>query len=380
MISFEMTAEQLKLKNDLRKLAREKMQKAALALDAKPPAPVDPEYRRIVAGMGLTRMLVPKEFGGDGADRVTIAIATEELGYGCPGWASIFGATIHTVSALLIGGSRELQAEYLPLLLSPEGNVASFMITEEKGGSDTSHYTAQARLEGDSYVINGKKVSIIAAPDAAFYVVWASTDISKGRAGISAFVIPKNTPGLLFCPLQRKSGLRGAPTCDVILKDVRVPRSNLLGCPGGGYVLLAETLDRGRAFFGAICVGLAAAAFDESMGYATRRMVKNHPIIDHQAISFPLSDIATKIDASRLLVWRACRLMDLKQDYSKESSMAKLSSSVCAYEAAGLGLQIMGISASSENTLMDKLHRDAALLRIVEGTNIIQEMIIASQQ
>ena len=379
MISFEMTNEQLMFQEQFRNVAKEKLQPYSLEIDKNPPSPIDKFFLKTIADQGLNKFIIPKEYGGTPLDWVTLSIITEELAYGCAGLATCYAATLHAVSTILIGGTEEQKKTFLPLLLSSDGEVASCLITEEKGGSDTTHCTTIATCEEDCYVINGKKIAILNAGNAAFYVVWANIEHTRGRAGINAFIIPANTKGLTFGPYDDKLGLRNAPTSTIYLKDVVVPKENLIGFVGSGYLLLAQTLDLGRAFFGSICTGLARAAIEEATIFSKNRIVLKRRIINNQGISLPLAELSTKLEAARLLVWKACRLMDLKKDYSVESSMAKLFASELAILASSEGLQFLGKKGYMRPSLMEKLQRDALILRIVEGTNIVQRIIIASQ-
>ena len=378
MISFELLPEQKKLQQKLHRQAV-KLHPLSLKVDAAKPGPIDKTYLKIIVEENLNSFIIPEEYGGRSLDRLTLSLVTEEIGYGCAGLASIYAATVHAVSALLIGGSSEQKKDFLPLLLRPSGAVASCCITEEKGGSDTASFKTTARQEGKNYIINGAKIPIINAGSAVFYVVWASSDTGRGRAGINAFIIPEGTDGITVSAYQDKPGLRCAPTATVFFHEVVVPKSNLIGLPGSGYLLLMQTLDWGRAFFGAICVGLARAALEEAISFAKKRVVVNRPIIKNQGISFILAELATEIDAARLLVWRACRLMDLNMDYTRESSMAKLFASEAAARATSEGMLILGQSGYIQPHLMAKYQRDAQGLRILEGTSQIQKMIIASQ-
>lgn len=378
MISFELTTEQKKLQQKLRRKSL-KLHPLSLEVDAAKPGPIDKGYRKIIAEETLNSFIIPKEYGGRPLDQLTLSIVTEEIGYGCAGLASIYAATVHSVSALLIGGSDEQKKRFLPLLLRPADSVASCCITEEKGGSDTSSFSTTAKQDGGNYVINGEKVPVINAGNAVFYLVWASSDTGRGRAGINTFVIPKGTDGIIVSPYHDKPGLRCAPTATVSFRDVIVPKSNLIGLPGSGYLLLMQTLDWGRAFFGAICVGLARAALEEAINFSKKRVVSNRPIIKNQGISFVLSELATEVDAARLLVWRACRLMDLNKDYTRESSMAKLFASEVAAKASSLGMHILGKTGYLQPHLMSKFQRDSQGMLIIEGTSQIQKMIIASQ-
>ncbi len=379
MISLELSTEQRVLQGRFRQLAEERLHALSLEVDAGAPGPIHSTYLEFIGKQNLNSFIIPREYGGEPLDRVSLALVTEELGFGCAGLASIYAATVHAVSAVLIGGTPEQKKLFLPLLLGPSGHVASCCITEPKGGSDTSSFSTTARLQGDHYLLNGSKVPILNAGNASFYVVWASSDTAKGWAGINAFLVHKDAPGISIGPYHDKPGLRCAPTATVSFNEVVVPKENLIGLPGSGYPLLMQTLDWGRAFFGAICVGLARAALEKAIDFAKERKVSNRAIIEHQGVSFALAELATDVDAARLLVWRACRLMDLKMDYTRESSMAKLFASEAAVRATGEGMQILGQQGYTRPHLMAKWQRDALAFRILEGTNQIQKKIIASQ-
>ena len=379
MISFELTEEQIELKNRFHRLAKEKIQPRSLQIDAKKPGGIDKEYLKIIAKENLNAFIIPEHYGGKPCDRVTLSLIMEELSSGCAGFAGIYAQTLHAVSTLLISEAYEQKKTFLPLLLQPAGAAAGFCVTEDKSGSDTSSFATTAHLEDNHFVLNGSKNPVINAGNAAFYVVWANNDTKKGRAGINAFIIPQEISGITFSSYHDKPGLRTAPTATIFFKEATVPKSNLIAPPGSGYLLLMETIDWGRAFVGAIGVGLARAAIEESINYAKSRIILKHPIIKNQGISFTLSELATDLEAARLLVWKACRLMELNMDYAIASSMAKLFASELAVRATNEGMLILGQRGYKRPSLMDKYQRDAQALRIVEGTSHIQKLIIASQ-
>ena len=381
MISFELTKEQKALKDRLHRIAVDKIQPYSLEIDASKPGKIDKRYLEIIAQEKLNAFIIPERYGGRPLKWVTLSLVMEELGLGCAGFAGIYAQTLHVVSTILIGGSPAQKKEFLPLLLGPSGAVASFCLTEEKGGSDVSSFSTKALLEKDDYYrLNGSKTPIINAGDAVFYVVWANTGTGKkGLAEINAFIIPRDEQGMSFGPLHDKPGLRSAPTATVFLKDLNVPISNLIGPSGSGYLLFTQTIDRGRALVGSICVGLARAAIEMAIGFAKERTVRARPIIRNQDISFSLAELATDLEAARLLVWKACHRMDKHMDYTALSSMAKLFASELAVRATTQGMLILGQRGCKRPSLMDKFQRDAQMTRIIEGTSQVQKMIIASQ-
>ncbi|HDM32658.1 MAG TPA: hypothetical protein ENG28_02630 [Deltaproteobacteria bacterium] len=381
MISFDLTKEQKALKDRLHRIAVDKIQPYSLEIDASKPGKIDKRYLEIIAQEKLNAFIIPERYGGRPLKWVTLSLVVEELGLGCAGFAGIYAQTLHAVSTILIGGSPAQKKEFLPLLLGPSGAVASFCLTEEKGGSDVSSFSTTALLEKHAYYrLNGSKTPIINAGDAAFYVVWANTGTGKkGLAEINAFIIPRYEQGMSFGPFHDKPGLRSAPTATVFLKDLKVPISNLIGPSGSGYLLFTQTIDRGRALVGSICVGLARAAIEMAIGFAKERTVRARPIIRNQDISFSLAELATDLEAARLLVWKACHRMDKHMDYTALSSMAKLFASELAVRATTQGMLILGQRGCKRPSLMDKFQRDAQMTRIIEGTSQVQKMIIASQ-
>ncbi|MEI7637625.1 MAG: acyl-CoA dehydrogenase family protein, partial [Syntrophus sp. (in: bacteria)] len=229
------------------------------------------------------------------------------------------------------------------------------------------------------FTLNGAKNPIINGAHGRFYVVWASSDRERGRAGINTFIIPGETPGLAFSPYHDKPGLRTTPTATVFLKDVYIPEENRIGPVGSGYLLLMQILDWGRALSGALAVGLARTAIEEAIRFAKQRVILKRPIIKNQGIGFLLAELVTELEAARTLVWRACRLVELDRDHTVASSMAKLYASELAARATTEGILILGQSGYRRPSLMDKLQRDAQALRIAEGTSQIQKVIISSQ-
>jgi len=379
VISFELTTEQKRAELHFVRLAKKKFYPLSLKIDSQAPGPIDPAYLAILVDEDLNALLVPEEYGGRPLDFVTLSLVMEGLGYGCAGFASLYCVTMHAVSALLIGGSHEQKAAYLPLLLGHRGGLAGCCITEEKGGSDTTRFATTANADGDNYIINGTKSPVLNAGYAAFYVVWANTGTGRGRGDINAFIVPGDAQGISIGPYHDKPGLRCAPTATVSFTNVKVHKSDMIGPPGSGYPLLVQSLDGARSLFSAICVGVAKAAFDMTTSFAKQRAIRNKPIIRNQGIGFSLADQATDICAGRLLVWRVCRMMDRNVHYTKEASMAKLFASRMASRIAGEGMLMMGQVAHTNPNLMAKFQRDAQALRLIEGTDHIQQMIISSE-
>ncbi|HRR40734.1 MAG TPA: acyl-CoA dehydrogenase family protein [Syntrophales bacterium] len=378
MIGFEPSVEQITLQEHFRRLSETTVRPLSLKVDVGHPGPIDENYLDLIAKENLNAFIIPSQYGGRLLDHVSLALVIEELSYGCAGLATIYITTLHVVFALLIGGSETQKESFLPSLLQSSSVVAGG-ITEDRGGSDTTSFSTIARLEGDHYVINGIKSIVFNAGNASFYLVWANSVATKGREGINVFIVPKETPGISFGEYHDKPGLRCVPSATMTFQDVVVSKSNLIGLPGSGYLLLMQMLDIGRAFFGAICVGLARAALEEIINFAKGRIIRNHPIIKNQGISFSLAELATEIESARFLVWKACRLMDLRQDFTRESSMAKLYASEVAAKTTNEGMVILGRKSYVQQSSMAKYQRDAQALRILVGPSQIQKIIISSQ-
>jgi len=340
-------------------------------------------FRRVLKALiraGYTSMPVPPEFGGMGWDNLTVAIVLEELAAGSAGLASALAASFHAASVLLIAGTEAQRRQFLPLLSDSSGGLAAMAITEhEAGGSDILALATRSRRESHGYTLSGTKCFVTNAGFAAFYVVLATEDPRLARAGLGAFLVPPDAPGVSVVRFEDTMGMRPSPVGELRLENVRLPFSSLIGEPGSAYPATLQTLDRGRAFYGAIAVGLARAAYETALEFARKRQQFGVAIFRHQAIAFTLADMATEIDAARLLVWRACWLMDRGEDYTKEASMAKLYASETAVRVTTDVLQILGKSGYSRDETVEMFVRDANALRIMEGTNHIQRIVIATQ-
>jgi len=379
MISLELTNEQKELQQKFHDISVSQLRPLGLDLDQAEPNPLDSRILNVIGREQLNNLVIPEAYGGKELDAVTMAIIIEELAWGCKDVASVYMATVHAIKTVLIGGSQEQKEKFLLPMLSVLGSVASFCATEEKGGSDSSFFLTTSRSRNNAYVINGVKNPVINAGSSSFYVVWANMNSSKCRAGIDAFVVPAASGGIVVGPYHSKLGERGAPTAQISFNDVMVSDKNLIGPPGSGYILLMQVVDFGRALVAAASVGLARAALEMAIEYAKERTIKNRSIISNQGISFTLAELATEIEAARLMVWKACRLIDLCQDYTTVAAMAKLFASEVAIKATSEGLLILGHKGIYNDSLMGKLERDAHVTRITEGTTQIQKAVIANQ-
>lgn len=337
------------------------------------------ELYRKMGKMGLMGMTVPQKYGGAGIDRISYMIALEEISRVC----GSTGITIEAHNSLGVGhiyekGNEEQRKKYLPKLTSGKA-LAAWALTEPNAGSDAASIQTTAVLEGDKWVINGTKQFITSGDLAEVVTVMAKTDKTKGAKGISAFIVEKGTPGFRVGQLEDKLGLRGSHTAELIFEDCRVPKENLLGEEGMGFIGAMNILDRGRTAIGAMSVGIARGAFEESLEYAKQRQQFGKPIGKNQAIQWMLADMATQIDAARLLVYRAAYFEDQNVKFTKEAAMAKLFASEIAMQATVKAIQIFGGYGYTREYPLERYYRDIKLCQIGEGTSEVQRMVIAKQ-
>ena len=330
-----------------------------------------------MAELGLLGIPYPEEFGGAGMDTVCYAIAVEEVGRACGSTGLILAA--HTslgTNPIYMFGSPEQKAQYLPRLCSGQ-TLGAFGLTEPGAGSDAGGTRTQAIQDGDHWVINGSKMWITNAAYADYLILTAVTDTSKRE--ISCFIIEKGTPGYTIGAEEKKLGLRGSDTHALSFEDVRVPASQMLGPRGQGFKQMLKTLNGGRISIGALSVGLAQRALDESLRYSQDRVQFGRPICDNQVIAGYLADMATRVEASRELVLRAARMKDAGMDYSQAGAMAKLFASETASWCADRAIQIHGGYGYTREYPVERLYRDAKLCEIGEGTSEIQRLVISRQ-
>ena len=311
-------------------------------------------------------------------DHVTGAVIAEELAYGCLGINGSFGANGLALTPLLLAGTEEQKSKFLkPFCARPQ--LAAFGLTEPNAGSDVAGLQTTAKLYGDEYVLNGQKCFITNGGVAGLYTIFASVDRSKGVKGISAFLVPGDTPGLSPGKKEKKMGDRASHVGEVILEEVRIPRSNLLGKEGDGFKIAMATLDATRPGVGASAVGVARRGLEEASKYSKQRVQFGQPIAANQAIQFMLADMAMQVDGARLLVWRACRKLDRGERASLEGAMAKCFAGDVAMKVATDSVQIFGGYGYMREYPVEKLMRDAKILQIYEGTNQIQRMVMARE-
>ena len=376
-MDFSLTDEQKLFQKIVREFCEKEIKPISKKIDKEEYFPE--ELYKKMGRMGLMGMTVPQKYGGAGIDKVSYMIALEEISRFC----GSTGITVEAHNTLGIGyiyeaGSEDQRKKYLPKYSSGEG-IAALAITEPNAGSDVGGIQTTGVLIGDKWVLNGTKQFITSGDIAGVIIVMAKTDKTKGVKGISAFLVEKDTPGLKVGPLENKLGLRGSRTAELIFEDCCVPKENLLGVMNKGFFSVMNTLDSGRTAVGAMSVGIARAAFEDSIEYAKKREQFGRPIGKFQGIKWMLSDMATEIDAARLLVYRAAFLEDQGLSFSKESSMAKLFASEMAMRATRNAIQIFGGYGYIQEYPVERYFRDVKLCEIGEGTSEIQRIVISKK-
>jgi alkylation response protein AidB-like acyl-CoA dehydrogenase len=373
---FDLTEEQDLFKHTLREFGLREIVPIAHELDEKE------EYPRAsiakMSELGLLGLLVPEEYGGAGASALDCAMAIEEIA-----WADASHSVVISVNNSLVCepilhfGTDEQKRRFLPPLAAGT-YVGAYCLTEPGSGSDASNMSTAARRDGDSFVLNGSKSWITNGGEAGLYLVYAVTNPDVPRAkGITAFLIPAETPGMRAGTKEKKLGIRASSATQIFFEDCRVPASAVLGKLDEGFRIAMATLDGGRIGIGAQALGIAQRALDESVRYSKEREAFGHPISDFQGLQWRMADMAMRIEAARLLVYRAARMKDAGQSFAKEASMAKLFASETAMFCAHAAVQTFGGNGFSRDYPVEKLFRDAKITEIYEGTSEIQRLVIS---
>ncbi|MFD3819446.1 acyl-CoA dehydrogenase family protein [Streptomyces rubiginosohelvolus] len=337
---------------------------------------VDRSIVKKLGGLGFLGLTVPEEYGGSGGDHLSYCLVTEELGRGDSSVRGIVSVSLGLVAKTIASwGSEEQKRQWLPLLTSGEA-IGCFGLTEPGTGSDAGNLATRAVRDGGDYVISGTKTFITNGTWADVVLLFARTNDSPGHRGVSAFLVPADTPGLSRRTIHGKLGLRGQATAELVLEDVRIPVSCLLGPEGKGFSIAMSALAKGRMSVAAGCVGIAQAALDAAVRYAGEREQFGKVIARHQLVQELLSDIAVDVDAARLLTWRVADLIDRGQDFATAASKAKLYASEAAVRCANNALQVFGGYGYIDEYPVGKLLRDARVMTLYEGTSQIQKLII----
>ena len=376
-MNFDLTEEQKLLKHTIRDFAEAQIAPGAAARDeaARFPTELIPQ----MAELGLFGIMIPQEYGGAGLDTVSAAIIVEEIARVDAAVALIVASHNSLCAAHILNFGSEMQKQrYLPSLARGE-KLGAWALTEPGSGSDAAALRTRATLEGEHWVLAGEKQFTTQGSTAAVYVIMASTDPSQGKKGISAFIVERGTAGLRVGKVENKLGVRASDTAAVQLEAVRVPKQNLLGELHGGISDVLKVLQGGRVGIAAMATGIARGALEESTKYARMRKQFGKPIAEFEAIQWMLADMATEIEAARLLVYRAARLKDTGMPFLKAASEAKLYAAETTMRAATKAIQIHGGYGYIKDYPVERYFRDAKICEIGEGTSEIQRMVIAKE-
>ena len=375
-MDYLLTEEQKMIKDLARQIAEEKIKPVAAEYDEKEEFPWP--IVKIMAEADIFGIYIPEKYGGTGGGILDLAIATEEISWGCAGIALAFAATGLGTFPIILFGNEKQKSKYLPDIASGK-KLAAFALTEAEAGSDAGSIRTTATKDKDHYVLNGTKQWITNAGEAEIYTVVAMTAKSKGARGASAFIVEKGTPGMEFGKKEKKLGIRGSTTREVIFTDCKVPKENLLAKEGMGFIVAMKTFDNSRPGVAAQAIGIGQRALDEAITYAHQRHQFGKPISSFQGIQFMLADMATQLEAARALIYAAARMIDSgAKDIAKVSAMCKMYASDVCMKITVDAVQILGGYGYMREYPVEKLMRDAKITQIYEGTNQIQRGVIAS--
>lgn len=329
--------------------------------------------------MGLLNVIVPEELDGPGLDSISVATIYEELGKGCAGVATSLAANSLATVPVLLAGTDEQKKMYCDILNN--GGLAAFALTEPGAGSDAGGVSTRAvhNKEEGTYTLNGTKMFITNGGLAEIFLVFANTRKTGGIRGLTAFIVPKDTPGFSVGKKENKMGIRPSNTTELVLQDVVIPDSYRVGREGEGFRIAMNTLDSARPFVGAVSVGIAQAALDCAVKYAKERRQFGQPIASFQMVQGMLADMAMKVETARLMVQKACWMRDQGMEFSKEAAMAKCYAADTAMQVTTDAVQVMGGYGYTKEYPVEKMMRDAKIMQIYEGTNQIQRLVIANK-
>ena len=379
MTGFDLTLseEQELVQRTARDFAREKVLPRAREIDEQGKVPK--ELLAEMASLGFLGIYVPESYGGAGLDALSYALVTEEINRACASTGVVMSSHVSlVVDPLLHYGSEGQKDRFLRPLASGE-KLGCFALSEPASGSDAAAMRTSARRDGDAWVLNGTKNFITNGASADVTLVFAQTDPQAKHRGIAAFLVEKGTRGFSVGKLEHKLGIRGSDTAQLVFQDCRVPAANLLGEVGEGFKIALSTLDGGRISIAAQAVGIARACLEDSLAYAKEREAFGKKIVEFQAIQWKLADMATEIDAARLLVWRAATLKDRGEDHILAAAQAKLFASDVAVRAARECVQIFGGYGYLTDFPAERHYRDAKITEIYEGTSEIMNLVIAQE-
>ncbi|HCF50574.1 MAG TPA: acyl-CoA dehydrogenase [Syntrophomonas sp.] len=374
-MDFQLTEEQVLVRENMREFGKTYVDPIAVEIDENSRFPAE-VIQKLGEG-GWMGMPIPQEYGGAGTDYLTYAIAVEELSYFCA--ATGFTMSVHTglvCMPLLLFGNEGQKKQYLTPLAKGE-HLGAFALTEPGAGTDVGAATSTAVLDGDEWVLNGTKTFCSNGPVADTYITFAWVEKEEGGRGMTCFIVPKETAGMRVGAHFAKMGLRASQTSEIIFKDCRIPKDNIVGKVGDGLKIAMNSFDHGRIGIAAQAVGITQAALDESIAYSKQRIQFNKPISKNQAVQWWIADMATEVAAARYLTHSACYLKDQGKSFSKEAAMAKLFAAECSMRHTVKAVQIYGGYGYIKGQKVERLMRDAKITEIYEGTSEAQRMVIA---
>lgn len=376
-MDFSTTKTQQLFLQMIREFAEKEVKPLAAEIDDEERFPAETVEK--MARLGIMGIPVPKEYGGAGGDNLLYTMAVEELSRVCATTGVVVSAhTSLCCAPIMEHGTEEQKRKYLPKLASGEW-IGAFGLTEPNAGTDASAQQTTAVREGDHYVLNGNKIFITNASAANVFIIMAMTDKSQGTRGISAFIVERDFPGFSVGKKEKKLGIRGSATCELIMENCIVPAENLLGKEGKGFSIAMKTLDGGRIGIASQALGIAQGAMDETVKYTKERKQFGKPIAKFQNTQFQMADLETRIQAARLLVRRAAWKKDRKEPYSADAAMAKLFAAETAMDMTTKAVQFHGGYGYTREYPVERMMRDAKITEIYEGTSEVQRMVIAGQ-
>ncbi|WP_442762644.1 acyl-CoA dehydrogenase family protein [Malikia spinosa] len=366
--------EQEQIRDAMRAFAQERLAPFAAEWDRNKTFPA--QALKELGELGAMGVCVPEQWGGAGLDCMSLVLMLEEIAAGDGATSTIVSVQNSLACGIPARFGSDAQKEQWLKALARGEQIGCFCLTEPHTGSDAAAIRTRATRDGDDYLLNGVKHYITSGANAAVAIVFAVTDPAAGKKGISCFLVPTATPGYRVARIENKMGQHASDTAQIWLEDCRVPASALLGREGEGYRIALSNLEAGRIGIAAQSVGMARAAFDAAVAYAKQRVTFGQAIIEHQAVNFRLADMATQLDAARLMVWRAAMLKDAGRPCLTEASMAKLFASEMAEKVCSAAIQIHGGCGYTDETPVERIYRDVRITQIYEGANDIQRLVI----
>lgn len=373
-MDFSLTEEQELIRNMVREFAENEVKPIAAEIDKNHRFPTETVNR--MKALDIMGLSIPEEYNGSAGGTMSYALACEELARVCASHSAILSVHVTAIKSILYFGTEEQKQKFIPEMASGE-RLGCFCLTEPGAGTDAAAQASRGVRDGDNFILNGSKVFITNGSEGGRYVIFVLTQPEKGLKGITGFVVDRETPGLKIGQLEEKMGIRGSVTCEIIMDNVVVPVGNMIGKEGEGFKIAMRTLDSGRIGMAAQAVGIAQGALDAAVAYIKERKQFGKPIAANQGIQWMVADMATQIEASRLLTYHAAWMNDNAPRNSKEAAMAKLLAATTAMDVTVKAIQLHGGIGYTTTYPVERFLRDAKITEIYEGTNEVMKMVIA---